>query len=100
MVLALIGVAIATHLALYQLNVVDSVREPFFGDESRTILNSSVSYLLPIPDAALGAISYLVDAVTGAIGGRERWTIVSPGDGSRCSIHKSGNKRRASMRSG
>ena len=71
--LAMLGFGIATYLALYQLRVVDEVWEPFFGDGSRTILNSSVSHILPIPDAALGALGYLADAVTGAIGGRERW---------------------------
>jgi uncharacterized membrane protein len=39
----------------------------------RTILNSKISNLLPVPDAALGALGYLVDAVTGIIGGRSRW---------------------------
>jgi hypothetical protein len=72
-VLALLGVAVSTYLALYQLRIIDEVWEPFFGDGSRTILNSSVSHILPIPDAALGAIGYLADAVTGAIGGRDRW---------------------------
>lgn len=72
-VLALVGFAIATYLALYQIRAIDGVWEPFFGDGSRTILNSSVSHILPIPDAALGAIGYLADAVTGAIGGRQRW---------------------------
>lgn len=71
--LALVGFAIATYLALYQWRVIPSVWEPFFGDGSRVILNSGVSHLLPIPDAALGAFGYLVDAVTGVIGGRERW---------------------------
>ncbi len=72
-VAALVGFGIATYLALYQLKVVDTVWEPFFGDGSRTILTSKVSYVLPIPDAALGAIGYLLDAVTGAIGGKGRW---------------------------
>lgn len=71
--LALVGTAIASYLALYQLNVVGSVWEPFFGNGSRKILNSRVSHILPIPDAALGAFGYLLDAVTGVIGGRERW---------------------------
>ena len=44
------------------------VWDPFFPDGSLRILNSRISNILPIPDAALGAISYLVDAVTGAIG--------------------------------
>lgn len=71
--LALVGFAIATYLALYQLDIIGSVWEPFFGDGSRIILNSRVSHILPIPDAALGAFSYLLDAVTGVIGGRGRW---------------------------
>jgi hypothetical protein len=71
--LAMAGFAIAAYLAAYQLGLVGDVWEPFFGDGSRTILNSSVSTILPIPDAALGALGYLADAVTGAIGGRSRW---------------------------
>lgn len=71
--LAVIGTAIATYLALYQLRVIETVWEPFFGDGSEVILNSKVSHVLPIPDAALGAFGYLLDAVTGVIGGRERW---------------------------
>ena len=73
-VLSLIGVAIAGYLALYQIGVLDFVWEPFFGDGSRRILTSWVSELMhPVPDAALGAVGYLVDAITGAIGGRRRW---------------------------
>lgn len=72
-VIALVGFGIATYLALYQLEVFSTVWEPFFGNGSETILNSSISHLLPIPDAALGAIGYLLDAVTGIIGGRQRW---------------------------
>ena len=71
--LALVGTAIAVYLTLYQVRVLPSVWEPFFGDGSRVILNSKVSRLLPIPDAALGAFGYFVDAVTGVIGGRGRW---------------------------
>ena len=71
--LALAGFGIATYLALYQWGASARVWEPFFGDGSRVILNSSVSHLLPVPDAALGAFGYLLDAVTGTIGGRRRW---------------------------
>ncbi|MCP9496064.1 MAG: vitamin K epoxide reductase family protein [Pyrinomonadaceae bacterium MAG19_C2-C3] len=71
--LSLIGFGIALYLALYQWRVFETVWEPFFGDGSRTVLNSGVSRILPIPDAALGALSYLADAVTGIIGKRERW---------------------------
>jgi uncharacterized membrane protein len=72
-VLALIGFAIASYLALYQVGVLATVWEPAFGEGSRIILNSKISHILPIPDAALGAFGYLLDAVTGAIGGRNRW---------------------------
>jgi uncharacterized membrane protein len=71
--IALIGCGIATYLALYQLGIVAQVWEPFFGTGSQTILHSSISRLLPVPDAALGALGYLLDAVSGAVGGRARW---------------------------
>jgi uncharacterized membrane protein len=71
--LALVAFLAATHLALYQLGVIRKPWEPFFGGGSEVILESWVSRLLPISDAALGAFSYLVDAVTGVIGGRQRW---------------------------
>ena len=56
MALALAGFAIATFLALYQVEAIASLWEPFFGDGSEVILNSRVSHALPIPDAALGAL--------------------------------------------
>jgi uncharacterized membrane protein len=72
--LSLLGFGIATYLSLYQVGLVDTVWEPFFGAGSERILTSWVSQLLhPIPDAALGAFSYLLDAATGAIGGTRRW---------------------------
>lgn len=72
-VLATIGLGIAIYLTLYQLGTVTTVWEPFFGDGSEAILNSAISRLLPIPDAALGAFGYFLDAVAGVIGGANRW---------------------------
>ena len=72
-VIATVGFLIASYLALYQLEIFNSVWEPFFGDGSETVLNSETSEILPVPDAALGAFGYLLDAVTGAIGGGARW---------------------------
>ncbi|MEX0967417.1 MAG: vitamin K epoxide reductase family protein [Bacteroidia bacterium] len=72
-ILALGGTGIAVYLSLYQLNILSNVWEPFFGKGSEIILNSSVSHILPIPDAALGAFAYLLDVVTGVIGGQRRW---------------------------
>jgi hypothetical protein len=71
--LAATGAAVAIYLALYQLRVLDRVWEPFFGDGSRRILDSPVSRVLPVPDAALGVLGYLLDAAAGVIGGRARW---------------------------
>lgn len=71
--LACVGLAIATYLTLDQLGVVRRVWEPFFGSGSERILHSWVSRVLPVPDAALGALGYLADALTGVIGGAGRW---------------------------
>jgi hypothetical protein len=71
--LAIVGFVLAGYLALYQYRVVHDVWEPFFGEGSRTILNSEISRLLPVSDAALGAFGYLADALTGLIGGTRRW---------------------------
>lgn len=71
--LALVGLAISTYLALFQYEVIDTVWEPFFGDGSKTVLTSKLSDALPVKDAALGAFGYVLDAVTGVIGGTKRW---------------------------
>ncbi len=76
-VLAVFGGVAATWLALYQQEVVDTVWEPFFGDGTTDIVRESgfsqAFERFPIGDAALGALGYLADAVTGAIGGTKRW---------------------------
>jgi len=71
--LAIVGFGIAGYLALVQLGGIARAWEPLFGRGSEIILHSGVSRLLPVPDAALGAAGYLLDAVSGAVGGRERW---------------------------
>ncbi len=71
--LALTGCCIAAYLALYQLRVLPTVWEPFFGRGSETVLNSWVSRLLPVPDASLGAAAYLAEAVASLVGGTARW---------------------------
>lgn len=71
--LALIGFLVAGWLALFQMGVVPGVWEPFFGNGSRRILTGRVSQLLPISDAALGALGYVADAVFGLVGGVRRW---------------------------
>jgi uncharacterized membrane protein len=71
--LSLAGFLVAGYLALYQMGVFPTVWEPFFGGGSARVLHSWVSRLLPIPDAALGALAYLAEGVAAVVGGRDRW---------------------------
>lgn len=75
--LAVVGGVAATWLALFQQGVIDSAWEPFFGEGTRRIVSESGFSRFfeewPIRDAGIGAIGYLVDAVTGMIGGTSRW---------------------------
>ena len=75
--LPLIGLAmgggIAGYLALYQVGVFAMGWAPFSPGGSERILHSSLSWVLPIPDAALGALGYVLDAAGGAVGGRTCW---------------------------
>lgn len=67
------GFAIATYLSLFQYGVIDTVWEPFFGNGSEKILESRLSSVLPVKDAALGAAAYLADAVAAVLYGVHRW---------------------------
>jgi uncharacterized membrane protein len=72
-VLASIATIAALYMSAYQFGIIESAWDPFFGAGTERILDSPVSHILPIPDAALGAMAYLADAILGAIGGRDRW---------------------------
>src|SRR5690606_31468142 len=67
----------ATHLALYQWRLIDDVWDPVFGEQSRRVLDSDVAAQMHvwfgIPDAALGALAYLGDAIFGLAGSTRRW---------------------------
>lgn len=71
--IAMLGFFIAGYLSLFQLKLFDHVWEPFFGNGSRKILTSGISKALPVPDALLGTIGYLADAVSGILGGEKKW---------------------------
>jgi hypothetical protein len=74
LVLALAGCGIAVYLTLYQTDVLATVWEPFFGNGSRQILKeSAIARELPVPDAAVGAGVYLLEAILEVCGGRDRW---------------------------
>lgn len=75
--LAMVAFLIATHLSLFQWRLIDSVWDPFFGEQSSRVLDSEVAVTLHlwfgIPDAALGALAYLGDAIFGLAGSTRRW---------------------------
>ena len=76
-ILAGVAFFIAAYMALYQWRLVDTVWDPVFGDQSQRVLDSDVSETmrrwLGMPDAALGAIAYLGDAIYGLAGSTRRW---------------------------
>lgn len=75
--LALVATIIAAYLSLYQWRLVDSVWDPFFGEQSQRVLDSDVAKQMyawfGIHDAAFGALAYLGDAVFGLAGSTRRW---------------------------
>lgn len=72
-VIATVGFFIAMYMGLFQLEIISSVWDPFFGGDTEKVLTSPVSEALPIPDAILGAFGYVLDVVTGIIGKKDRW---------------------------
>jgi uncharacterized membrane protein len=76
-VLAMFAALIATHMALYQWRLIDEPWDPVFGDQTRKVLDSDVALMMHrwfgVPDAALGAIAYLGDAIFGLAGSTRRW---------------------------
>lgn len=76
--LGLFGFLIARDLAAYQMGHVTAVWEPFFAGEAgkngtEHIITSDMSRAWPIPDGGLGATSYMIEALMGAMGTATRW---------------------------
>lgn len=68
------GLGISVYLAAYQLGAVARPWDPIFGGASSArVLHSFVSRMLPIPDAALGAVAYAVEIALELAGGVDRW---------------------------
>ena len=79
--LAFFGFLTARYLAAYQLGQIASIWEPFFSGGSgkngtEFIITSDVSRAWPIADAGLGATSYLIEALMGAMGPAARWRMM------------------------
>lgn len=75
--LACVAFVMATYMALYQWRLIDTVWDPVFGEQSQRVLDSAVAGRMHswfrIPDAALGALAYLGDAIFGLAGSTRRW---------------------------
>ena len=71
--MAFVGFFLSRYLAAYQLGHVAYPWDPLFGDGTRRVLDSEISRAWPISDAGLGASSYLIEALSGFMGGRTRW---------------------------
>ncbi len=78
--LALVGLYVSRYLAAYQLGLIDNVWDPFFRGSpddpqngTEEIITSSVSKAWPVPDAALGGYTYLLEILTGIVGTQRRW---------------------------
>jgi hypothetical protein len=71
---ALVGWLISRYLAAYQLGHIDTVWDPFFGEASTiSVLTSSVSQSFPVPDAGLGSLAYITEALLTLQSGERRW---------------------------
>ncbi len=71
--LAFVGLIISRYLAAFQLGHIGGAWDPFFGGGTERIITSYVSEAWPVADAGLGATTYALEIVTGAIGDRRRW---------------------------
>ena len=79
-ILAVFGLLISRYMGAYQLEAIDGVWDPAFlgslkdpQNGTEEIITSSVSKAWPVPDAGLGALTYLLEIITGLIGSRARW---------------------------
>lgn len=72
-ILAFVGLYISRYLAAFQLGHTASVWDPFFGAGTERIITSGMSEAWPVPDAGVGALTYMLEILVGIIGGRARW---------------------------
>ncbi|MBF6615060.1 MAG: SPW repeat protein, partial [Chloroflexi bacterium] len=71
--LAFLGFFLSRQMAAYQLGYTNIVWEPFFNPGTRAVLTSAVSRSFPVSDAGLGAFAYMIEALMGFMGDKQRW---------------------------
>ena len=73
LVLSALSFFLARYMAAFQLGHIPVAWDPIFGNGTETVLRSSVSQAFPIPDAGLGAYSYLIELLSALMGDSRRW---------------------------
>src|SRR5690606_40643750 len=74
-----VGLLISRYLTAYQLGHIDGVWEPFFAggpspkNGTEEIITSWASEAWPVPDAGVGALTYMLEILTGLLGSARRW---------------------------
>jgi uncharacterized membrane protein len=75
--LAAVAGMLAGHMAMFQWELIPYAWDPVFGEQTEKVLTSKVAkrmdHWIGIPDAALGAVAYLGDAIFGLAGSTRRW---------------------------
>lgn len=71
--LGFLGFVVSRYLAAFQFGYIDSMWDPFFGNSSEQVLNSTMSHSLPISDAGMGALAYTFEFLMGFMGSPSRW---------------------------
>jgi uncharacterized membrane protein len=75
--LATVAGVLAGHMAMFQWELIPYAWDPVFGEQTEKVLTSKVAKRMDrwigIPDAALGAVAYLGDAIFGLAGSTRRW---------------------------
>lgn len=71
--LAFAGLLVSRYLAAFQMGYVEGAWDPFFGEQTRRVLNSELSHSWPVSDAALGTFAYTFEFLMGWMGSQARW---------------------------
>ncbi|WP_339676332.1 vitamin K epoxide reductase family protein [uncultured Gimesia sp.] len=67
------GWLVSRYLAAFQLGYIDHAWDPFFGESTKRVLNSSMSHTWPLSDGALGSLAYTFEFLMGYMGSPTRW---------------------------
>ena len=71
--LAFASTPLAMYLTAYQMGYIPAAWDPFFGGGTERIITSDVSKAWPVPDAGLGAMTYVLELLMGFMGDKRRW---------------------------